>query len=353
MTVSAQAATFSFGPQAGMGLAPTSWYKHRATFIDLNEVDETREGPPEIGGIAVPTFPYKPGPVVAGGFTLQPRFQNTFGWLLYGMLGNLTSTPVVGNTDVIDHAFTLPAQSTYVPWMGFRKHIPQENNDATSDLGQLFTDCKIVGGTIALPNDGPPSFRADVIGRLFALDHAPDAWTYENEFEDWESIPVGCETSGYLKIDDVEFPVVQATIGWANVPLDLRQERVYGSPYLDDVTIVQRRLTYDMVVKWHNPDLYAELLTGTATGTTWSSSPKTAALDVLSVSSVDMPSETERYSLRIEADEVMMSQVGGLSLAGNQSVMMRFAGVALEATDYATFTLRNKVEEYVWPTPAS
>ena len=135
--------------------------------------------------------------------------------------------------------------------------------------------------------------------------------------------------------------------------MDLRQERVDGSPYLDDITIVQRRLVYEMTVKWHNPDLYATLLTGSPTGTAWTSTPHTASFSVKTVSSTDMPLEIEPYSLTIDADEIMMSQVGGLQLAGNQSVMMRFSGVALEANNYASFTLRNKVSSYVWPVVGS
>jgi hypothetical protein len=118
---------------------------------------------------------------------------------------------------------------------------------------------------------------------------------------------------------------------------------------LDDVTIVLRRLTYDITVKWNNPDLYLQALTGQSNGTTWTPQPKTAALDIMTLSSVNMPSESEPYSLRVEADEVIMSHVGGIQLAGGQSVLMRFQGSALEATNYGRFTLRNKQAAYVWP----
>jgi len=49
----------------------------------------------------------------------------------------------------------------------------------------------------------------------------------------------------------------------------------------------------------------------------------------------------------------MMTQVGGITLAGNQSILLRFAGVALEtdpSQPYATFTLRNLIASYTWPT---
>jgi hypothetical protein len=195
--------------------------------------------------------------------------------------------------------------------------------------------------------------RLDALGRSFTLDHDPTAWSYDNDFESWESIPVACQTGGYLKIDAVELPIVAATIGWVNVPIDIRQEKIYGDPFIEGITIVQRRMTYDFMVKWNDPDLYSDALTASITGTTWSATPKTASFEVKAVSSVNMPSESEPYSLIIAADEVMVNPVGGIQLAGNQAVMQRFQGVALEATNYASFTLRNKVTGYTWPTPAS
>lgn len=352
MATSAQAGLFSFGPQAGKGGTPTAWYQHRATMIDLGVIDETREGPPEVGGIAVPTFPYKSGPIIAGGVTIQPRYESSFGFLLMAMLGKCTSSVDPYNADVYNHVFSLPTDSTNVPWLGFRKHIPRKDGVATTDIGEIFKDCKIVGGTLSLPNDAPLGMRIDAIGREFLLDADPTAWTYANTLESWESVPVACQTGGYIKIGGVEMPVVAAQVGWQNVPLDIRQERVYGDPFIEDVTIIQRRLSYDMTVKWNNADLYRQVLAGGVSGTQWSGTPHTASFEVKSVSSVNMPLETEPYSLTIAADEVMMSQQGGITLAGNGAIMMRFSGVALDATNYASFTLRNKVDTtpgYAWP----
>lgn len=353
MAVSAQAGLMSFGPQSAKGATPAAWYRHRATVADLGVVDPTQEGPAEVGGIAVPTFPYKSGPLVAGGLTIQPRYENTLGWLLYAMLGNVDSAVDPYNADVYNHVFTIdPADSTNVPWLGFRKHIPRKDGVANTDLGEIFKDCKVVGGTLALPNDQPLSMRLDVIGREFELDDDPTAWTYANALESWESIPVACQTGGYINIAGNTLPVVAAQVSWRNVPLDIRMERVFGDPFIEDITIIQRRLEYQLTVKWNNPDLYRQVLAGGPSGTEWSGQPYTASFEVKSVSSVNMPAETEPYALTIAADEVMMSQEGGVTLAGNGAVMMKYSGVALESANYASFTLRNKVDDtpgYTWP----
>lgn len=350
MSVTAQAGTVGFGAQSAKGTLPTTWFRHRATMVDLAPIDPTQEGAPEVGGIPVPSFPYKTGPMVAGGLTLQPRFEDTLGWLLYGLMGDVTSTESPGASGIYNHLFEmLESDPTYVPWMGFRKHIPRKDNGVNTDLGEIYKDCKVLGFTLTLPNEAPLSARIDVLGREFQLDEDPSIWAWDNTFEHWESIPVACAVGGYLKIEGAELPVVQANISFQNVPLDPRNEKVYGSPWLEDITIIQRRMQYEMTVKWNNPDLYRDVLTGSTSGTDWSPHPKTASFEVKAVSSMDIDGEDEPYSLIVAADEVMMNQVGGITLAGNQAVMMRFSGTALEATNYASFTLRNKATSYVWP----
>jgi hypothetical protein len=349
MSVSAQQGLVGFGPQIGKGSIATAWQRHRAVMVDLDAVDDVREGPPEVGGVAVPTFPYKAGPVVAGGMSIQPRLIDSFGWLLYGLLGYVESDH--DYEDVYSHVFSFaPSDTNFVPWMSFRKMVPKKDNNVDTDMGIFFKDCKVIGATLALPNDAPIGCRLDVIGREFYLDPDPANWTWAASMEDWESIPVACQTDGFIKIDGNELPIVQAQIGFQNVPLDLRQERIFGDPYIEDVTIVQRRLTFDIMVKWNDPTLYRKVLTGAGSGVQlWSGKPYTASLDVNTVSSTEMVGHSEKYALRVKAPECMMTQVGGIALAGAQSVMLRFAGVALDSTPYCQFILKNNVSKYTWP----
>ncbi len=353
MSVTAAAGIFSFGPQPDMGVPATDFYRHRGTLIDLGVQDDVREGAPEVGGIPTPTFPYKAGVMCSGGAVIQPRLENSLGWLLYGALGKVTSTESPGGGGMYNHKFEMTTDATLVPWMTFRKAIPRRQGGVASDLGEQYEDGKLLGLALTLASDAPVTARLDALTRTFSLDHDPAAWVYANEFEDWQSIPVGCKTEGYIKIDGESLPIVSAQVGWQNVPLDPRQERVYGSPYLEDVTVTQRRFTYDLMVKWNNPALYAKLLTGSAVGTAWSGNPFTGTFTAKTVSSRNMPTEVEPYSLIMEAAEVMMSQVGGIQLAANQSIMMRFQGVALANANYASFTLRNKQASYTWPVVGS
>lgn len=352
MAVTAQAGIFSFGPQAAKGTLATTFYKHRALDVDLGVQDDVRLGGLEVGGLPVPTFPYKAGYVVGGGASLQPRLENTFGWLMYAALGKVTTSAVAGSVAAKDHLFEMTADGITVPWVSARKYIPPKDGDACTDLGETYKDLKVLGLAFQMGSDTPLNARVDMLGREFTLDDSGSGWSYGNaSFEDWDSIPVACMTDGYISVAGEELPVVQATFAWQNSPLPLQNEKVIGSPLIDDVTILTRQLSFDITVKYNDPVLYRKVLTGAPLGTTWTGTPFTGAFDIKTVSSVNMPSETIPWSLRAQASEVNMQQVGGVQLGAGRAVFMRFQGVALDTGgSYASFTLRNRTASYVWPT---
>lgn len=352
MAVTAQAGVLAFGPQASKDVVAPSFYRHKAVDVDLAIQDDVRLGQLEVGGVPTPTFPYKAGYMVGGGGTIQPRLEDTFGWLLYGALGKCTSAAAGGTVAAYDHTFEMSPDATSVPWMSARKYIPPLNGDLSTDLGEEYTNMKVLGLAFQMGADTPLTARMDMMGTDFTLTDSADAWAYANTYEDWESIPVACQTAGFIKIDTVELPVVQASFRWENAPLDIRQEKVIGSPKLEDITILTRRLAYDFVVKYNDPQLYRKVLTNSPTGLTWSGVPYTGSFEVKTVSSVNMPSEAEPFSLIAQADSANMQMVGGITLGAGQAIMMRFQGVALDAggAQYAKFVLRNRKASYAWPT---
>jgi len=360
MAITAQAGVFSFGPQSAKGVLATDFYKHRGSDIDLATVSDDRLGPPEVGGVPTPSIPYRAGLMATGGALLNPRLENTLGWLLYGTLGAVTTTAdedVLGNTvtTMYAHEFKFASDAGYVPWMSFRKWIPGVN--AAAQFGEQYRDCKIVALTLALPNDGLVNARVDVLGMAMGQNFFENpSWTYANtQYEDWESLPIGCVTGGYLKVPGLSasaLPVTQATITFQNAPLDIRMEKVFGSPYLEDVTVVGRQMTVDMVLKWQDPNLYQAILTGSTTGTQWTAAPFTSDLDVYTLSSklAGGVAPDSPYGLRVLAEEVMYQVVGGIRLAGGQSVMLRVTGTALPGANYySKILLGNKATQYSWP----
>lgn len=365
MTTVAQAGIWGFGPSAGKGLgvADGSWYRHKASAIDLAVIDDQRLGPPEVGGRPLPTIPFKGGVMVAGGVTFNPRLESSLGWLLEGALGDVSSS--AGSGTVYTHTFRInSATPGLVPWFGMRKFIPTDGNVGNYGLGEIYKDCKLTGLMLTLPNDGLISARADVMGREFELVESPNwgitsgstgGWApTTGEFEDYPSIPIGSTPGGYINVPTFgNLPVVQAVVGIQNQNLDPRMEKVYGSPYLEDVTIIGRQVTLDLTVKWTNPDLYRQILTGSVNGTSWSSVPFTSQVVFRAISPANMPGCSQPYEILVTVTEAMLSLQGGIQLAGNNAVMMRFQGVALDISgqDYVTFDLTNEVASYTWPTP--
>lgn len=513
MAVTAQAGIFGFGPQSAKEVEATTFYRHKATLIDLGVMDDIRVGPLEIGSGPFPTFPYKAGYVVGGGVELQPRLEDSIGWLLYAALGDVAT---VDASPVFTHTFKpLAADQAFVRWMTLRKYIPMKEGDANTDLGEKYMDCKPVSLTLTLPNDAPITARWDFMGRNYELisDFAAgtpavanttslvrasnvvtvviddeigfvngqniviagvtdasfngtfpiieivdslavtslsrtsnkvtcdttlshgletgdtvtitgatepefngtfvvevvdvdtfefvqigaddtatgtplvgvtrtrsfkynqvaandtatvqgtatftplgEAWTWANAYEDWGSIPVGCELGGYIKftgggLTNAELPVVGARVTFSNQNLDIRQEKVYGSPFLEDITIIQRQVTFDVTIKWNDPQLYKALTTGSITGTEWSSSPLTGELNIAMVGSGVIPTSNTKFELDITAPEIMWQMNGPIQLAGGQAIIMRFTGTALEAPgeDYVRFVLKNGTSAYTWP----
>jgi len=465
----------------GHRMAPVA-FRHRAADIDLSAIDDVRMGPMEIGGVPVPTFPYKGGQLVTGGATLYPRLESSFLYLLWGAVGfkegqelaggvtylyeegvineeaiaaiidshaltvgastvlaaamleqpsdpsRITvrrsmadaGTPWTGNvvitgtdsadaalvetltfgsgsgaaeTDILeteglfktlvsvefpgyttgatdvadvgyamyDHVFTYnPGEglAACLPWMSFYKFIPSGacTPNSTDSLWEEYEDCKIAGMQLTLPNDGPIVSRFDVLGRKWHFSET-NPLTYMGEYEDYQSVPVGCHTGGWIKIPTYsasELPVVSAQLSMANTPLDIRQEKVYGSPDLDDITIVSRAVGIDLVVKWRDPDLYRKIYTGSVDGTEWSEKPFVESLDVLAVSNSHPFDCASPWKLRLECPSVLFQIGGGVRLAGNQAVMLRMTGTAIapsnDATPYVTVTLTNRDRLYRWPT---
>jgi hypothetical protein len=347
-----------------METPPTNWYKHRASDIDLGMISDDRLGPPEVGGVPTPTIPYRAGVMAAGGALINPRLESTLGWLLHGAMGSWSATAdvdVFGTADTAmnNHKFVFSTTNqAYVPFMGFRKEIPGTALDGSDDMGETFSDCKIIALTLALPNDGLITSRVDVLGRAADTVYTDNpSFTYVNTlFEDFESIPIGSVVGGFFKIPGfsaTELPITNATVTLANAPLDIRMEKVYGSPYLEDVTIIGRSLTADILVKWRDPQLYRRILTGSTVGTNWSAFPFVEDLDVYALSP-GLASAASPWQLRVRAAEIMWQVVGGIRLAGNQAVMMRITGTAIAPSsgDYATINLGNLINTtgYTWPT---
>lgn len=355
MAVTAQRGIFGFGPQPAKGTPASAFYQHKSTAIAFGLMDDTRLGPMEIGSGPFPTFPYKAGYVTQGGVTIQPRLEDTFGWLLYGLMGDVSSAQV-GSTDAYDHTFKpLAADLSLVPWLTLRKYIPGAAGVPGTDLYEVFEDTKVIAGAFDLAADSPLETQMQFLGIKHEMPANP-TWTFENEYEHYDSIPVGCDVDGFIKftgagLTDEPLPTARVSVGMVNTPLDIQIEKNVGSPFLDDVTVVSRQMTFDATIKWKSPALYKAIISGQATGTEWAARPMTGALNVQLTAPNVIGTSEHKFSISLNAPDIMWRMTNAIPLAAGEAVLMRFTGVALEpqSNDYATIVLRNGIESYDWP----
>ena len=283
---------------------------------------------------------------MAGGFTIMPRLQHYLGYLLLGLMGKVVTTPGAGVLNT--HVFTFAADQSSLPWLSVRKKVP-----GATALWEIGLDNRITSARFDFPQNGILSARFDFLGR------EPD-WTtpasevYAGPYEDYPSVPVTCDVDGYLKLPNsyystAEVPITNLSVMMANNLTTPAQEMIIGSPYPDDFAPLSRGATIQAVLKYADPQLYLDIMTGAVAGTTWAPLPFTSNLDVIIKSPGYIPTTTTKYSLRVQAETVMWNVNGSPVLSGGDIVLLPLIGTVLEPTsgDYLSFTIVNDVPAYI------
>lgn len=355
MSRSAQAGYIAFGPQEAKGTLSTgqAFYKYRATDIDFGAVEPGGILPPEIASIITPTGAYKMGVFAAGGFTFIPRLSDDIGWLLHGMMGNMSSAEKTTGSGVYAHTAKFPTDPTQPKWFNVKKYIP-----GSSAMGENVLDCVIARVQFTLPQAGPVSARLDMVGRSPTFEEAP-SWTIST-LDDGDSFPVTGTPNSYIKLPSFNAAAQKATgavIEMTSMTTTPQQEFVIGSYYPDDFVILQRAMTIRWVYKWEDPALCRTILTGAATGATaWTPQVYTSNFEAQCEGSnptvIGGTGDEQAYRLKFTAGKVNWSPNGPIRLMGNNILAQEYIGTVLEpaAGEYATFVLENAKTAYAWPT---
>jgi hypothetical protein len=359
MTVPAMQGIVGWGPQGAKGTYASTFYRMRALDVDLGLTEESTVSPPEVGGDLYPAGAYKLGAFVGGGFGLQPRLDDVIGWLLYGVLGDVATTPDTPESGMYSHEFKPAASSLYLPWMSFRKMIPGATGIA-DDYGELMLDCKIAAMRFTIPQAGVLTARVDVQGREPAGGDDPAGWSWGNAMEGFASIPISMK--GGLTIPEYsasEQPATGCTITLANNLSTPRQERIIGSYFPDDLVPMRRTAELTWVYKWADPALYKKIKLngGVGTGEDWAQrigwSPIVFTSDFhLEVESPgDVPGMSYPWKLIFDGTEVAWRSDGTPRLAGGDILSLNFVGSCLapNSGDFFKITLQNEASGYVWP----
>lgn len=347
MTVLAQTGAFGWGIQTAKGTLATVWYRHKANDINFGTQQDLRTFPLEVGGGITPTGAYKGGAFIAGGATFQPRLEDQLGWMIKALMGAVATTPDTPEVGVNEHIFKFATDVSSLPWISVRKLVP-----GTAKLGEIGKDCKVTTMRFNFPQNGILQARMDAVGRepTLAETAAVDAWTWFAANEDYVSVPITCTTDAFVKVpaSGSALPVVNLSVTMANNLTSPQQEMIIGSPYPDDFVPVSRAATIQATVKWADPDLYQQIVTGSAGGTAWSATPYVTDFQAKVTSPGVIGATATKYTLIIDAERVMWSAGGPPVLAGGEMVMMPLVGTVIEPTsgEYLTFTVLNEAATY-------
>lgn len=360
MTITAQSGIMGFGLQPAKGTLASTWYRHKALMAGFGPITPKDMPPPEIGGNPNPTGAYKTGAWYGGQATFQPRLEGDFGWLLLGMAGYVAS--VANETTGYTHKFSQKpgaGGASYIPWLSFRRYLP--GPDSQNDLGDIGLDCIINGMTFNLPQVGPLSVQMAITGRVPTLDDSPDLWTWADEYENYDSVPMSM--TGYFKLPNFtplageSLPAMGATVTIANGTTGVDEERVIGSYHPEDFATRQRVLQVRFTHKVNNYDLYRFIFNGGDPAVT-EFKPRVQYSDFelmmespcdIQEGAVDFP-----WKFIVRAPKVSW-ETGPVQLEGDSIIAQEYIGTAIEADtglpeDYFEMELHNTQAAYPLPT---
>ena len=319
--------------------------------MSVGPVVEKEVAPPKIGGSHNPTGAYKSGAFYAGRATVLPRLEGDIGWLLLGLAGAVAAPTTLGS-GATQHVFSqAPAAGggpAFLPWMSFRRFIPGESS--TSDLGDIGQDCVINSATFTLPQVGPVAMDLDITGRIPTLDDAPDIWTWDDVYEEFESVPMSM--AGTFRLPSFAAgaqPATGARVTIMNNTTTVREERILGSYFPDDFAPRQRIFQVEWTYKWADPDLCRFIFNGgTPADANFAPCIDFSDCEIIVESPCDINPGTidQPWRLRFYAPIVDWREAGPIVLAGDEMLMQQYTGIAIETPGvpetYFTITLENE-----------
>lgn len=377
MSVPSQAGLFAIASQKGkigdstFNSSAYSFYKMRATRMNVGAKQIQEVFPLELGGKTSPTGAYKSGVFVQGDVEFIPRLETTLGWVLRAALGQVTTTqnavwhPTMGTVDtdtsgaaitgVNTHLFKFTSNSYEQPWIAIRGITP--GSTAAKIWGEEGYDLKVGALRLNIPGAGLGSAVMSIQGRCPKFNNQADTnvWTYANAaFEQQGSAPISGRNTNKFLVGGERLPIVGCTIDLRNNLTPPQQEMVFGSYYPDDVVALTRDATIRFVLKWDNPDLYKKVLNGgSPTSLDWDANPyitstngAVKAFEVLVESLDNIPgsSPAQKYKLRVIANKVAWEiDPNGINLGPGDIVMVPFIGTVIDddTNSYIDFVIEN------------
>lgn len=335
-----------------------NWRRYRSPQIDMGPQEIAQPKPQEMSGYYTPTGWYKGGVSFAGSVNMLPRTESVMGFLLYALMGNVSS--VSGKdmegasvTGLYTHIFNYNALNT-VPWFAQRLKVP---GAVAGDVLSLYGyDCKLNAMQFRMSAAGLLTCRMGLMGRVPKLEEAP-SYSWINNLEDDTTIPQACSArvsiGGHLpKVTSMQVDVVNT----------LSNEFIFGSYFPDDFTTQARGITVRVQTLW-DPDIYQLAMTNLTNGTDWNPDPYVAEalgpgdnygflLKADAPKPVTGSSPSTNHSFAIRGNRCVWIKDGNPTMSAGgmvaQAYMAQIVTPTNTAQDYAQIVLQNGTNGYLW-----
>lgn len=227
MGISSVKGSFGIGLQTTKGTAAASINYLQATAVNIQPDQGSAALGPEVGGAMWSRESYKTGVAVFGDVSFVPR-ANTLGWLLRAFAGTATAA---GSEGVYNHTFKEATDVSSIPYCTLVKNV--------SDVwAEQYKDCRVDSLRLDLAAAGVMTAAMGFVGITPSEVAVPS--------ETWDDSPIfECNTGQVAFAGATTNKVTRLSLDFANNLT--RDERVVGSYYLNDMTLIRRacRITCD------------------------------------------------------------------------------------------------------------
>jgi len=265
-------------------------------------------------------------------------------------------TVSVGYYQTASHLFAFASNAEFLPWLTVQKIVP-----GTTRFSERGIDNRVTAARFVLPAGGLLQARFDFRGIFPAWQEGTDLNNpttgheaqITGSYEDYTSIPVMSDGEGYVRLPNYSaqnMKFVNATINFGNNLTEDDQERIIGTPYLDNLVVLQRAITIQGTWKWNDAALYQRFLVGNnSLAAGWSTVPFETDLQIRVIAPTTIPGTTStRYSLQFDAPNVIWNVQGPPQLQAGGTIMLPVVGTVRVPTTGSPFTatLVNEVQGY-------
>lgn len=310
----------------------------------------------QLGGQGVIPGVSKNGPIGVGQIESYPFLEGQMiGWLMYGLLGAVTTTADSPEVGVNRHKFHYAADGFSLPYLAVRREVP--NPVPANKFGETLVDAKVGSLSVTIPAVGPLGLTWSLLARMMSFERGA-TWAYANTVSEVRSVPNAGK--GTVKIGGIEYPLNAMQIDIGNNLTDPRQVRVIGKYYMVDIQKLSGACQVRVSLLWEDSGLYQIINTGSFNGTMWSTIPWVVDT-VGQVRSLYARFETPEvidgqavpYALIFEANRMDWQVDGPPEMRPGNLVTLTLVGRVIDSTnlglDYVDVTVQNQITGYVLP----